>query len=120
MVILGYIIPKDLQENNFIQSLHKQADKKCKLSQNQMYALKDMLNIDEEFYEFPDKFPMSDDYSHWKYYYEELMKKLKRDRFRNVQTKNSCVRALQSFVDLNPNRKLIKIALGLNYNYGRY
>lgn len=120
MKILGYIIPKDIQENNFIKSLHKQADKRGKLSQNQMYALKDMLDIEEEFYEFPDKFPMSNDYSHWKYYYDKLIAKLKRDRFRKVQTKNSCVRALQSFVDLNPNRKLIDKALGLNYDYRRY
>jgi len=125
MKILGYIIPKDLQSVDFVKSLYTQAEKKGELTKGQIDALKDILEIEEEFFHFPDKCPMEEtpdykdddgDFKHLQYQdYYTLLNKLKRNRFKKVKKKNQCVRALQSYVDGKINYKLIEKALNRDY-----
>lgn len=116
MKILSYIIPKALQNNAFMRSLEQQCKTKGELSTRQVWALRDMLDIDEEFFD-------------WDYRclnelhqenYKDLKNKLKRDKFRSVKGKNKCIRAMQSIIDGKPDHYLIREALGLDYQPRRY
>lgn len=72
MEILGYIIPKSLHKNNFINSLRTQAEEKGELSKKQVEALRDMVEIDEDFYHWDAECndeKLKDDF-------DELMKKM--------------------------------------------
>lgn len=115
MFILDYIIPKDLQSNNFIQSLHAQFEEKGELSKRQKFALEDMLEIELDFFgwEFkPD--PSNEDIcEEW----DILISKLTRNRFRKVKNKNKCIRALESIIYGQPDQRLIDDALGRNFDY---
>lgn len=89
-------------------SLFTQFTRDGKLSKKQAWALKDMLEIDEEFYNWDyvcDNPNLSGDYS-------DLLAKFKRDRFRSVKTKNKCVRAMESIIQNAPDTYLINDALG--------
>lgn len=116
MKILSYVIPKALQSNTFIRSLELQFKKSGELSKRQLWALRDMLDIDEEFFDWDyiclDKLYQEN--------YKDLKNKLKRDKFRTIKGKNKCVRAMQSIVDGKPDHYLIREALGLDYQPKRY
>lgn len=115
MQIMSFIIPKDLRSHNFIQSLHAQFDKTKVLSYKQICALKDILEIDEEFFNWD--YECQDE--HWKDDYQKLKEKLIRNRFRSIKNKNKCVRAMQSVIDGCPNNSLIDDALGRNFTTWR-
>lgn len=108
MKILTFTIPKELQSNSFMISLFTQFTRDGKLSKKQSCALQDMLEIDEEFYNW--------DYTctneRFAYDYNALLAKLNKDRFRSVKTKNRCIRAMQSIIDEKPDTYLIDEALG--------
>lgn len=115
MKIMSFIIPVDLRSNDFIKSLHKQFEEKGELSKRQVWALADVLEIEEEFYEW-DYNPTIEESS-----YEELKAKLKRNRFRKIKNRNKCIRAMHSIINGKPEYRLINDALGLNYQpYRRF
>lgn len=118
MVILSYIIPKSLQSNDFVKSLHKQFEEKGQLSIRQTEALVDMLEIDLDFFEWDAKC-LDENYQDD---FEKLMAKMKRNRFRKVKTRNKCIRAIESIIEGKPRPSLIADALGENfqYRYRRY
>lgn len=122
MKILSYIVPKSLHKNDFILSLAQQADKKGKLTPGQIAALEDMIGVTLDFYDWDFTIPEDSELQNVRSPFEELMAKLKRDRFRKEKTRNTCIRAVQSIVDGKPNWKFINKALGLDYNhwYRRY
>ena len=114
MKILSYIIPKQLQKNHFVQSLHKQFEEKGKLSPKQAEALEDILEITLDFYDWkyePKNEELQEDW-------DNLLAKLTRNRFRSVKNRNKCIRALESIIAEMPRWDLIDEALGKNYNYG--
>lgn len=116
MRILSYIVPKELQGNDFIRSLHRQYKSKGELTKRQTWALRDMLDIDEDFYDwdFVCKIPgVSGNY-------DDIMTKLKRNKFRATKGRNKCIRALQSIVDGKVDNHLIAEALGKGFNHRRY
>jgi hypothetical protein len=117
MKILSFFIPKELQGNQFILSLYRQTEISGKdLSLRQINALKDMLDIDEEFYDWDYKC-LDDRHSG---NYTDLKNKLIRNKFRTIKGKNKCVRAMQSIIDGKPDHYLIQEALGTNFNPRRY
>lgn len=122
MEICTLIIPKKLQTNPFIVSLHKQYTQKGKLTINQLWALEDMLEIRLDFFEWDFKLdPESVDYIEMKENWDQLIAKLNRDRFRKNKNRNKCVRALMSIVEGQPKCGLIDEALGRGFNpYYRY
>lgn len=107
MKILSFQIPKDLQ-GAFIYSLKQQFDKNGSLSRKQTWALKDILEIDEEFFNW-DYVCSNERFS---YDYNSMLVKLKKDRFRSVKTKNRCIRAMQSIIDEKPDTYMIDEVLG--------
>jgi len=112
MKIFDFIIPKDLQTNGFILSLHEQLEKKGKLSFKQIWALEDMLEIEYDFYGWdfvPENEEIKEDW-------DKLIAKLKRNRFRSNKNRNKCIRALESIIDDDPIHWLIDEALGKNYS----
>ena len=116
MKILSYYVPKNLQSNEFIRSLHQQVNvKDGKLSIRQMNALKDMLDIDEEFYNWD--YECKDENSG---NYNDLKNKLIRNRFKTVKGKNKCIRAMESIIIGKPDHYLIQEALGMNFKPSRY
>jgi hypothetical protein len=116
MKILSFFIPKELQSNQFIKSLYRQAQGSEKtLSTRQLNALKDMLDIDEDFYNWD--FECDNDHAG---NYNDLKNKLIRNRFKTVKGKNKCIRAMQSIIDGKPDHYLIQEALGTNFNPRRY
>ena len=119
MKILGYIIPKELRENNFIKSLAKQADEKGELTFNQIAALQDIIGVELDFYDWD--FELKEDCPGYtnRSIYERLLEKMKRDNFRKTGTRNACVRGLNSFVEGTLKWRYIDKALGLNYSYNR-
>lgn len=116
MRILSYIVPKELQGNEFIRSLHLQYKSKGELTKRQTWALRDMLDIDEDFYnwDFVCKNPNISGA------YDDIMTKLKRNKFRTAKGRNKCIRALQSIVDNKADNYLIAEALGTGFNPRRY
>ena len=117
MKILSFFIPKELQNNQFIKSLHTQFHNKGgALSIRQINALKDMLDIDEEFYDW-DYRCLDDRHSG---NYNDLKNKLIRNKFKTIKGKNKCVRSMQSIIDGKPDHYLIQEALGTNFNPKRY
>jgi hypothetical protein len=115
MKILSFFIPKILQSNEFIKSLHHQFIKDNKLSVRQTNALKDILDIDEEFYDWD--YECNDEHSG---NYSDLKNKLIRNRFKAVKGRNKCIRAMQSIIDGKPDHYLIQEALGTAFNPRRY
>lgn len=113
MKILSYIIPKQLQINTFVQSLHKQYTEKGKLSIRQQDALEDILEIVLDFYDWDFK-PNEELQEDW----DNLIAKLTRNRFRVNKNRNKCIRALESIIEGEPRWDVINDALGKNYNYG--
>ncbi len=116
MKILSYIIPKELQNNQFMKSLYGQFTQTGKLSPRQVNALKDMLDIEEDFYEWDYECRNTNECAGE---YSDLKTKLARNRFKTVKGKNRCIRAMQSIINGTPNRALIDEALGLYYRPGR-
>jgi hypothetical protein len=114
MKILNYIIPKSLQDNDFIKSLNEQYSEKGDLSQKQTEALENMIGISLEYYHF-DFVPTEDTPSE----YHDLLAKLKRNRFRKEKNRNTCIRALDSIVSGKPRWDLINTATGANFHYFR-
>lgn len=110
MKILSFFIPKELQSNTFVISLHAQFIARGNLSPRQINALKDILDIDEDFYEWDYECKDTNDYAGD---YSDLKAKLIRNRFRSVKGKNKCIRAMQSIINGQPNNRLIAEALGL-------
>lgn len=115
MRILSYIVPKELQGNEFIRSLHLQYKSKGELTKRQTWALRDMLDIDEDFYNWD--FVCENTYSEK---YAEIMTKLKRNKFRAAKGRNRCIRAIQSIIDGKADNYLIAEALGVGFNPKRY
>lgn len=115
MKILSYIIPKELQRNEFIRSLHLQYKSKGELTKRQTWALRDMLDIDEDFYNWD--FVCENTYSEK---YTEIMTKLKRNKFKTAKGRNRCIRAIQSIIDGKADNYLIAEALGVGFNPKRY
>lgn len=108
MKILSYYIPKDLQNNTFLKSLHEQVyNKGGKLSIKQLNALKDALDIDEDFYNWDYKCT-NDRYAND---YDLLKNKLIANRFKTTKGRNKCIRAMQSIIDNKPDYYLIEDAL---------
>jgi hypothetical protein len=108
MKILSYYIPMALQKNEFLKSLHEQFHNKGgKLSPRQLCALKDVLDIEEDFYSWDYKC-INDRYRND---YELLKSKLIADRFKTVKGRNKCIRAMQSIIDGKPDFYLIEDAL---------
>ena len=119
MVILGYIIPKRLQQNDFVKSLARQFEEKGKLSKKQTHAIEDMLEIELDFYGSEFKPDPEDEWlcQEW----DLLFAKYRRNRFRSTKGRNKCIRAMESIIDGEPNEWLIDEALGRNYQpYRRY
>lgn len=108
MKILSFFIPKELQSNTFVISLHAQFIARGNLSPRQINSLKDILDIEEDFYDWEYKCENenSGDYS-------DLKDKLVKNRFRSVKGRNKCIRAMQSIINGTPNYQLINEALGL-------
>lgn len=121
MKILKYIIPKDLQKNNFMLSLKAQFEKSGELSKRQKYALEDMLEIELDFYDWSFELPEDSDPS-LRSDFDELMKKLKLNRFRKIKTRNKCIRAIESIIQNKTDKYLVDDALGrlVRYGYRRY
>lgn len=108
MKILSYYIPRDLQNNVFLRSLHEQVHSKGgKLSTKQLNALKDALDIEEDFYNWDYKCT-NDNYVND---YELLKSKLIADRFKTVKGRNKCIRAMSSIIIGAPDYYLIEDAL---------
>lgn len=116
MVIYDLIIPKELQSNQFVNSLHVQFQRNGELSRKQYFALKDMLEIDEDFYNWdfvPAENYFSDEYN-------ILKEKLLKDRFRKVKTKNVVIRAMQAIIDGAATRAMLDEAIhGTQYKVRR-
>jgi hypothetical protein len=109
MKILSFFIPKELQCNEFIKSLHMQVHNKGGvLSTRQMNALKDILEIDEEFFDW-DYRCLDERYAGD---YNDLKNKLIRNRFRSIKGKNKCVRAMNSIIAGKPDYYAIEDSLG--------
>ena len=118
MVIHDYIVPKGLQENPFVQSLKRQYDTKGELSNKQLIALEDLLEISLDFYEW-DHRPDPDSEFFEDYFL--LLDKLKRNRFRKTKNRNKCIRALENIILGKGSCQEIDTALGRNFNpYHRY
>lgn len=115
MVILNYIIPKALQTNDFVKSLHAQFTEKGELSIKQTEALEGMLDIRLDFFDWNFE-PTEEDKEDW----DDMIKKLKRNRFRSSKNYNKCVRALEYIVHGNKNQWLNDEVLGRNYDYYGY
>jgi len=113
MKIANFIIPKSLQSNDFIKSVHKQFQEKGELSKKQVWVLADVLEIEEDFYEW-NHIPTIEEQT-----YEELKAKLIRNRFRKTKNRNKCIRAMYSIIDEKPDYALINDALGLNFHHYR-
>jgi tRNA U34 5-carboxymethylaminomethyl modifying GTPase MnmE/TrmE len=113
MVILSYIIPKDLQKNSFVQSLHKQFEEKGELSRRQTHALEDILEIELDFFGWSFEPPKEDEHicQEW----DLLLAKMTRNRFRKIKNKNKCIRAMETIINGEPNYGMINDALGRNF-----
>jgi hypothetical protein len=108
MRILNYIIPTNLQDGNFVKSLHKQARFTGKLSKKQHDALKGILDIDIDFFGYDYEVPKSTAYyDDW----FDLLEKLNKNRFRKANTRNRCKEALNSIMFNRPNKHLIEEVL---------
>lgn len=120
MKISGYIIPKSLQQNEFIKSLYKQ-EQHNKLSTSQTNALKDMLEIEEEFYMFPEACPFKSEtiFDSCESDYYNLLDKLKRNRMKSIKSKNKVIRALNAYMEKDPKSWLNDKGLGRDYDYRR-
>jgi hypothetical protein len=118
MVILNYIIPKSLQKNDFLKSLHKQFEEKGELSPRQTRALEDMLEIEMDFFGWDFEPPKDDERicQEW----DLLLAKMTRNRFRKVKNKNKCIRAMETIINGEPNYGMIDDALGRNFQTYRY
>jgi len=110
MQIGTYYIPLKLHENEFVKSLSSQFEKTGRLSQKQLNALEDILEIDVDFF--------GSDYEIADLDFELLLAKYKRNRFKNIWTRNRCVRAMNSIINGNKNQELVDLAL--NKNFSRY
>ena len=118
MRILNFIVPKYLQDDPFIISLHKQFTKSGVLTKKQTDALEDALEIELDFYGWDAPVP-----EEHRVDFEELLAKFRRNRFRNTKNKNRCIRAMNSIVDGVPNQRLIYSSLGRGFfsrSYNRY
>ena len=119
MEIMGYIIPSELQNDTFIMSIKRQYDLSQKLTPKQQHALIDTIGVTLDFYEWD--FDLKTDDSDLQKSFEDLMAKVRRNKFRTARGHNKCVRAINSIVDGTPNWGLIDDALGKNYKpYRRY
>ena len=114
MEILGYIIPKDLQKLSFVKSIHEQYQKKGRLSLKQQIAIEGILEIVPDFFDWEYVPTTTDEYiiDCW----EQLIAKLKRNKFRKAKTKLTCIRALETIISEEPDMAVIADALGLNFN----
>lgn len=109
MKILTYIVPKHLENNDFVKSIHSKYTKDGVLSINQTNAIIDMIGVELDFYDYEFTLPAghvdAGDYS-------MLRDKLKKNRFTTAKGKNRVIRALNSIINNKPNQALIDIALG--------
>lgn len=117
MKILNYIIPIHLQNNNFLHSLTAQLDQKGSLSRKQIDALEDILEIRLDFFLWDAVCP-SEIFEEYGNDFNELMEKMKRNRFKSNRSRNRCIRCIESIVDGAPNSNLIEDALGRSFRYG--
>ena len=116
MKILNYIIPEDHQQNDFVQSLFEQFTKKGKLTEKQEFALRNCIEIEDDFLEDDVDVDLSSNlYEDFKL----LKTKLHRNRFRYTATKNRCIKALQSIIHNKPDSYLIDKVLHYNQNNWR-
>jgi hypothetical protein len=79
-----------------------------KLSAKQFNALKDALDIEEDFYRWDYECKDTNEYASD---YSDLKAKLIRNKFKSVKGRNKCIRAMQSIIDGTPNYYLIEDAL---------
>ena len=107
MKILDYIIPQKHQDNSFILSLLAYAEKNGKLTENQEIALRDCIDIEDDFFEY-DVTPKNGKFLQD---FNELKEKLARNRFKSIRNKNKCIRGIQSILNNKPNYGLIDKAL---------
>ena len=117
MEILGYIIPKSLETNDFIRSIYEQSKKKdLTLKQNEAFL--DIIGYEEDFFEFDFPCPQDMIVQGLNVDFDSLKEKLKRDRFRKTSTKNKCIRALKSIIYSSPRYGIIDEVLE-RVNYWR-
>ena len=112
--IYDYIIPEHLRNNKFIKDLHFQYLQNQSLSEKQIIALRNMLNIDDDFYveelEYPEDLEVN-----FKNEFNLLIEKFKRNRFKKAKNKNKCISAIKSILDLKPDYNLIDEILNPEY-----
>lgn len=107
MKILTYIVPKHLEDNDFVKSIHSKYTKSGVLTVNQINAIQDVIGIELDFYDY--EYIPHEDYT---VDYSMLRDKLKNNKFTTAKGKNRVVRALNSIIENKPNQNLIDEALG--------
>jgi hypothetical protein len=111
MIINGYIIPLEAQKNSFIRSLMRQVERGRELTPKQIDALEDTIGVELEFTRWDYDIRADQMQLNYISIYENLIEKLRENRFRKTRTRNACIRALNSIVDQNVSWHYIEKAL---------
>ena len=118
MQILGYFIPQEFRDMDFIQSLALQLREKGKLSPKQQNALLDVIGVELDFWAW-DLDPDTID-EEFREDYILLLKKYRRNRFRAPKGRNRCIRAMLGVIDGHGDQDAIDTALGRNFDHNRH